>query len=88
MQPKVRKDAIARLKRIEGQVRGVLRMVEEGRDCPEILQQIASVQEAIRRVGDLILESHLKYCTENFTADPDLARQIPHLVKAALTYRR
>lgn len=52
-----------RLRRIEGQVRGLQRMVEEDRYCPEILTQIASVQEALRSVGRELMRNHLKHCT-------------------------
>ncbi len=58
----VRADATARLKRIEGQVRGLQRMVEEGRYCPDILTQIASVHAALRGVGKVLMRSHLQHC--------------------------
>jgi DNA-binding FrmR family transcriptional regulator len=52
-----------RLKRIEGQVRGLMRMVEEERYCADILVQIASAQEALRGVGRILLHNHLTHCT-------------------------
>ena len=51
-----------RLKRIEGQVRGILRMVEEGKNCEEILIQIGSVKSALHKAGQAILEGHLHLC--------------------------
>lgn len=51
-----------RLRRIEGQVRGLARMVEEERYCADILTQISSVQEALRAVGRELLRNHLKHC--------------------------
>jgi len=54
--------AQARLKRIEGQVRGIQRMVGEGRYCADILTQIASVHEALRGVGKLLMRNHLEHC--------------------------
>jgi CsoR family transcriptional regulator, copper-sensing transcriptional repressor len=51
-----------RLRRIEGQVRGLQRMVEEDRYCADILTQIASVQEALRGVGRELMRNHLKHC--------------------------
>ncbi|MBX3440414.1 MAG: metal-sensitive transcriptional regulator [Planctomycetaceae bacterium] len=51
-----------RLKRIEGQVRGLIKMVEEERYCVEILTQISSVQQALRAVGRELLRNHLKCC--------------------------
>ena len=57
------KDAnLKRLRRIEGQVRGLHKMVEEDRYCPDIITQIASVQEALRGVGRQLLRNHLKHC--------------------------
>ena len=58
----VRSGNVARLKRIEGQVRGLQKMVEEGRYCADILTQISSVQEALRAVSRELLRNHLKHC--------------------------
>jgi CsoR family transcriptional regulator, copper-sensing transcriptional repressor len=52
-----------RLRRIEGQVRGLQRMVDEHRSCGDVLTQIASVQEALRAVGRELLRDHLKEST-------------------------
>ena len=54
---------LARLRRIEGQVRGLHRMVEAERECAEVLTQLSSVQEALRAVGRELLRTHLKHCT-------------------------
>lgn len=51
-----------RLRRIEGQVRGLQKMVEEDRYCADILTQIASVHEALRSVGRELMRNHLKHC--------------------------
>ena len=60
------KDAtLARLKRIEGQVRGIHKMVEEDRYCADVLVQISSIQEALRGVSKEILRNHLKHCATN-----------------------
>ena len=58
----IRDRNIKRLRRIEGQVRGLQRMVEEGRYCADIMTQIASVQEALRSVGRELMRNHLKHC--------------------------
>jgi DNA-binding FrmR family transcriptional regulator len=55
-------DALTRLRRIEGQVRGLQRMVEEERYCADILTQISSVHEALRSVGKLVMRNHLQHC--------------------------
>lgn len=51
-----------RLRRIEGQVRGLQRMVDEDRYCPEVLIQISAVQESLRKVAQVMLRSHLSHC--------------------------
>jgi DNA-binding FrmR family transcriptional regulator len=57
------KDAnLKRLRRIEGQIRGLQKMVEDDRYCPDIITQIASVQEALRGVARQLLRNHLQHC--------------------------
>lgn len=53
---------LKRLRRIEGQVRGLQRMVEDDRYCADILTQISSVHEALRAVGRELMRNHLKHC--------------------------
>jgi len=53
---------IARINRIEGQVKGLKKMVEENRECLQVLKQIAAASGALRSLGSLILEDHLKGC--------------------------
>jgi CsoR family transcriptional regulator, copper-sensing transcriptional repressor len=60
--PALKAKAVARLKRIEGQVRGLQRMVEDERYCADILTQVSSVQEALRGVGKLLMRNHLEHC--------------------------
>lgn len=60
--PTARKEAAQRLSRIEGQIKGIKRMVEEGRYCVEVLGQVSAVQEALRGVGKLIMRNYLVNC--------------------------
>ena len=60
--PAARKEAAQRLSRIEGQIKGVKRVVEEGRYCVEVLGQISAVHEALRGVGKLIMRNYLENC--------------------------
>jgi DNA-binding FrmR family transcriptional regulator len=60
--PEIKDRNLKRLRRIEGQVRGLHRMVEEDRYCADILTQIASVHEALRSVGRELMRNHLKHC--------------------------
>lgn len=55
-------DTISRLSRIEGQVRGVAKMIGDGRGSLEVLQQLASVQSSLRGVSKTILRNHLECC--------------------------
>ena len=67
-----------RLRRIEGQVRGLQKMVDEERYCADVLVQIASVQEALRGVGRLLLQNHLSHCaaTAIRSGDPVEAERV------------
>ena len=60
--PEVKSRNLKRLRRIEGQVRGLQKMVVEDRYCADILTQISSVQEALRGVGRELMRNHLKHC--------------------------
>ena len=69
---------LKRLRRIEGQVRGLQKMVDEQRYCADVLVQIASVQEALRGVGRLLLQNHLTHCaaTAIRSGDPVEAERV------------
>jgi len=60
--PVIRSSNMKRLRRIEGQVRGIERMVAADRYCADILVQISSVQEALRAVGRALMRNHLRHC--------------------------
>jgi CsoR family transcriptional regulator, copper-sensing transcriptional repressor len=60
--PEIKDRNLKRLRRIEGQVRGLQKMIEEDRYCPDILTQVSSVQEALRAVGRELMRNHLKHC--------------------------
>jgi DNA-binding FrmR family transcriptional regulator len=66
------KEAIMkRLNRIEGQVKGIQKMVEDERYCVDILVQISAIRSAINRVGNIILENHIKGCVSNSIKEGD-----------------
>jgi DNA-binding FrmR family transcriptional regulator len=60
--PAIRTRNLKRLRRIEGQVRGIQKMVEEDRYCADILTQVSSVHEALRAVARELMRNHLKHC--------------------------
>jgi len=59
-----KKEVLARLRRIEGQIRGLQRMVEEEVPCPDILTQVAAVTAAIKKVGTHIVHTYMEECME------------------------
>jgi DNA-binding FrmR family transcriptional regulator len=60
--PDIKARNLKRLRRIEGQVRGLQKMVEEDRYCADVMTQISSVHEALRSVGRELMRNHLKHC--------------------------
>lgn len=72
--PGIKTRNLTRLRRIEGQVRGLQKMIEEDRYCADILTQISSVHEALRGVGRELMRNHLKHCaTSAIKAGPEQA---------------
>ncbi|MDA8051892.1 MAG: metal-sensitive transcriptional regulator [Rhodospirillales bacterium] len=85
MQAVTRKLVAARLKRIEGQVRGLLRMVEEDRYCVDTLTQINAVRAALHKVEEVILKDHVSHCVAGAFASGDVVDQrhkVEELVEA------
>jgi CsoR family transcriptional regulator, copper-sensing transcriptional repressor len=60
--PEIKDSNLKRLRRIEGQIRGLHKMVEEDRYCPDIIAQISSAQEALRGVARALMRNHLQHC--------------------------
>jgi len=59
-------DAVTkRLRRIEGQVRGIIKMIEDDKSCEDILIQIGSAKAALHKTGQVVLEGHLHHCVLN-----------------------
>jgi len=72
--------ALKRLKNIEGHVHGVVRMVEEGAYCIDVIRQIQAVQSALNKVSTMILEEHLHSCLTTAVRgeDPDERERVLH----------
>jgi len=62
VEPDAKERNLKRLRRIEGQVRGLQKMVEDERYCADIMTQISSVHEALRAVGRELMKNHLRHC--------------------------
>ena len=72
--PEIKSSNLKRLRRIEGQVRGLQRMVSDDRYCADILVQISSVQEALRSVGRALMRNHLRHCASEAIRDDSPGR--------------
>jgi DNA-binding FrmR family transcriptional regulator len=75
---------LTRLRRIEGQTRGLQAMVEDDRWCPEILQQIAAVQAALDKVALGLAEGHVKHCMAAGADDPERLEEMTGELMQAL----
>jgi len=73
--PALKQNALTRLKRIEGQVRGIQRMVEEERYCADTLVQISAIQESLRAVAQVLLRNHLEHCAADAIRSNDRDRR-------------
>ena len=75
MRKDIKASSLRRLKRIEGQVRGLARMVEDDRYCIDIVTQIAAVRAALRRAEEEVLRDHVAHCVEGAIASGNQAQQ-------------
>ena len=72
--PDIKGGNLRRMARIQGQVRGITQMIEDERDCADILQQISAAQNALRSVAREVLRNHLKHCVQKaMTGTPEEA---------------
>lgn len=69
----VDEDALRRLRNIEGQVRGLRKMVEEGKYCVDILTQVSAVRAALNQVGMMVLKRHVEHCVVGAVKSADAA---------------
>ncbi len=76
-----REKLLSRLKKIEGQVRGLQKMVEEERYCIDILVQVSAVNAAIKKVGMQVLKRHTTYCVADAVKKDDSEESIDELMK-------
>lgn len=75
MQDDTRAAVLARLRRIEGQVRGIARMVEEDRYCIDIVNQVQAALAALERVEEVVLKDHVAHCVEEAIRSGDAEDQ-------------
>lgn len=88
--PEVKSRNLKRLRRIEGQIRGLQKMVVEDRYCADILTQISSVQEALRGVSRELMRNHLKHCATGAirTGGPAADEMYDEIVDLMYTHNR
>jgi len=77
---------ITRLKRSEGQLRGIQKMIDEGRDCADIITQLTAVRSSVDRVIEMIITENLTACINQPLEDPEaqkerLAKAVQYLIK-------
>ena len=75
-----KQEIVKRLKLIEGQVKGIQKMIEEDKYCIDILTQVAAVRAAINKVGVILLERHSKSCMENVIFSDDREKALQDLL--------
>jgi DNA-binding FrmR family transcriptional regulator len=75
-----------RMARLEGQVRGIRQMLEEDRDCPEILNQMSAARAALDKVARMVFEDHLDHCLVDALRDGDADEQIASIKGAFARY--
>lgn len=80
--PDATRKIVNRLSRIEGHVRGIKAMVQDERDCPEVLIQLAAVRGAIDRVARAILDEHLSECISRAAREGDIEKELAELKEA------
>ncbi|MDN4606241.1 metal-sensitive transcriptional regulator [Sporosarcina highlanderae] len=73
---------VNRLKRIEGQIKGILRMIEEGKDCKEVVTQLSASRSAIDRTIGVIVSSNIISCMQNIDEDSPMSQE--EIVKEAV----
>jgi len=86
--PDVKENLLVRLRRIEGQIRGIQKMLEEERYCPDVLTQMSSTHESLRAVERILLRNHLEHCVTSALQSGDEKRaQRTYEELAALFYK-
>lgn len=84
--PDAKSPLLTRIKKIAGQTQGVARMIEEDRDCPEILHTITAIHSALRSLEAKLLEDHVRHCVHDAATDPaQLDRRLEEIL---ILYKR
>lgn len=83
-----KKDIIRRLRRVEGQIKGIQKMVEEDQSCRDILIQISAARSAVNNAGGLILENYMKNCLKSYVEGNKDEEDLNDLVDVLVKYSK
>lgn len=83
-----KEDILKRLRRIEGQVKGIQKMIDENKNCVDILTQVAAVRAAINKVGSIVLEKHSMTCIQNAVSSDDREKALNELAKTMQSFMK
>ena len=91
MDDETKQRALGRLRRVEGQIQGVRRMVEEGKYCVDIMLQISAIQGALEQVSKLLMAQHIETCVIDSVkagSDRERTRKIAEVIEVCSRYGR
>lgn len=83
-----KEDAIQRLKKIEGQVKGIQRMIDDNKCCVDVLIQIAAIRAAINKVGILVFENHTRECLKKALDENQEEKMIDDLINVMIKFTK
>ncbi len=84
---KTKEEILPRVKKIEGQIQGIIKMIEERRECPEIITQVHAVKRALEKVALIIMESHIKlHVSKSFKKDINREKTIRELTETIFKF--
>ncbi len=81
LEQEVQQELLSRLKRIEGQARGVQKMIEDGRDCTEIVNQLSAMRAATQSASILLLKNYAQLCRARASQDPGAESRLDELIE-------
>lgn len=81
-----KEDILNRMKKIEGQAKGIQKMIEEDKCCGDIMVQISAIRSAINKVGGLIMDRYIKECLKKSLKDENSDKSIEEIIETIVRY--
>lgn len=81
-----KEDILNRMKKIEGQAKGIQKMIEEDKCCGDIMVQISAIRSAINKVGGLIMDRYIKECLKESLKDENSNKSIEEIIETIVRY--